>query len=311
MYGQGLVLATLLPGALFLYGNVPYARSVTISALPDADTFVRSFAPDSNYGLGGALSVSGATATNSLGDQNGLFVSLIRFPMSNVVSSFNSIFGTNDWLVTRVRLSLTEMAVPDNAMFNRGAGAFEVRWIAADGWVEGTGKPNMPAPDGLVWDDLPGLTNASLDISLGVFTNAAADTRAAFTLSKPDRFLTDIHSGGEVTLYLTAASPEIGFTFNSRNFGNTNVQPALEITAEANPRPVVNTITRLDGNVIVSFSVATNWTYRVQRTESLGSVGMAVWSDVFTLLPQTAPTNISFSEPATNGQSFYRLSVSP
>src|SRR5215831_9999949 len=61
-------------------------QAATVTVLPDADAFVRSSAPASNYGGGGALSVSGAAAVNGLGQQNGLFDTLMRFPMSNVVS---------------------------------------------------------------------------------------------------------------------------------------------------------------------------------------------------------------------------------
>jgi len=57
---------------------------------------------------------------NGSGDQNGLFDSLIRFPMSNVVASLDNALGEHDWVVTQARLVLTEIAVPDNAIFNRG-----------------------------------------------------------------------------------------------------------------------------------------------------------------------------------------------
>src|SRR6266850_1802416 len=104
-------------------------QTVMVSVVPDADSFLRSFAPTNNYGAGGALSVSGSAAVNGSGYQNGLFDSLLRFPMSNVVASLDSALGEHDWVITQARLVLTEMAVPDNALFNRGVGAFEVRWI--------------------------------------------------------------------------------------------------------------------------------------------------------------------------------------
>jgi hypothetical protein len=66
-------------------------------------------APANNYGGGGALAVSGAAATNALGETNGLFDTLMRFPMTNVVSSE----AVGNWLITGVRLILNEMALPD------------------------------------------------------------------------------------------------------------------------------------------------------------------------------------------------------
>ena len=132
---------------LFLASPIPGpAQTEMILLIPDADSFVRSFAPTNNYGAGGALSVSGPAAVNSLGEQNGLFDSLICFSTSNVVGSFDSALGGSDWIVAGATLALTEMAAPDNAIFNRGIGAFEVRWIASDNWIEGTGKPTYPRP---------------------------------------------------------------------------------------------------------------------------------------------------------------------
>jgi hypothetical protein len=126
-------------GAAVLSAAAPAAaQGVTVAVAPDADSFVRSLAPANNYGAAGALSVSGATAVNGSGVQNGLFDALMRFPASNIVASLDGAFGSGEWVVTGVSLVVTEMAAPDNAIFNRGAGAFEVRWQAADVYREPT-----------------------------------------------------------------------------------------------------------------------------------------------------------------------------
>jgi hypothetical protein len=283
-------------------------RAATVTVTPDADSFVRSLAPTNNYGAGGALSVSGAAALNGTGDQNGLFDTVMRFPMSNVVASLDDAFGGQDWVATGVRLVVTEMAAPDNAIFNRGVGAFEIRWIANDSWVEGTGKPMTPTTDGAAWQDLPLLLNSNVHRSLGVFTNAGVDGQIAFTLAQPGSFLADVRSSGEVSLYLTASSPEVGFTFNSRNFGNTNAQPRLELTALLSPKAVIDSIACVGGNIVVSFSATTNWVYRLQRADAVEGGGP--WVDVLTVPAQAAPTNIVYVEGLTNSRGFYRLSVS-
>jgi len=282
--------------------------AATVSIVPEADSFLRSFAPTSNYGAGGALSVSGSAAVNSTGDQNGLFDTLMRFPMSNVVATLDASLGGHDWVVTRVQLLLTEMATPDNAIFNRGVGAFEVRWIANDQWLEGTGKPMSPTTDGVAWQDLPLILNSNIDRSLGVFTNAGANDQLRFTLGMPESFLVDLRTGDELSLYLRAASPAVGFTFSSRNFGNTNAQPALEVTALANPKLVIDSVTAAGENLSVAFNVTTNWAYRLQRSYGLESA--TVWADVLTIPPQATPTNVVYVEGMTNGRAFYRLSVS-
>ena len=306
----------LLWGVLLLHllaiERVP-AQTAMVSVVPDADCFVRSLAAASNYGEGGGLSVSGSTAVNGSGIQNGLFDTLMRFSMSNAVSSLDSALGEKDWIITGAELFLTEMAAPDNAIFNRGVGAFEVRWIASDEWVEGTGKPNMPTSDGLTWQDLQTLVNSNLDVSLGLFTNSGSNGRISFGLTLQERFVADIRQGGEVGLYLTARSDEVGFTFNSRNFGNTNAQPLLMITAATNPHPQIDAIELAGTNVLVSFGTVSNWTYRLQGANMLPQPGSAPWSwsDLFISPSQPYATNLQFVDGLTNGGRFYRLAVSP
>src|SRR6267154_5478785 len=103
-----------------LAAHFSMAQSILVSVLPDADAFIRSLDPAGNYGGGGALSISGSAAVNGSGEQNGLFDSLMRFSLSNAVASFDSAFGTQSWVITKVRLIANEMAAPDNAIFNRG-----------------------------------------------------------------------------------------------------------------------------------------------------------------------------------------------
>lgn len=281
-------------------------RAATLSVLPDADAFVRSMAPSSNFGGGGALSVSGAAAVNGSGEQNGLFDTLMRFSMSNVVSELNEGLG-DDWIVTGIRLVVTEMATPDNAIFNIGIGRFEVRWIASDNWSEGSGKPNAPTTDGVTWQDLPAILNSNLDVSLGVFTNTAANTQISNSLSLAESCIADIRSGGELSLYLTAASPDIGFTFNSRNFGNTNAQPYLEVTAMANPKPRIESIVISNKSAVVSFETVSNWNYAVLGADSLSGS----WANLLTISAQPTNGHVSFLEDAVRGERFYKLKLSP
>jgi hypothetical protein len=204
-------------------------------------------------------------------------------------------------------LVLTETAAPDNAIFNRGVGAFEVWVQRADDWIEGTGKPNAPTSDGVSWNDLAILVNSNLGVSLGLFTNAGMNGQQAFSLSREDGLVADIRAGDEVSFRLVAASAEVGFTFNSRDFGNTNGQPRLEVTAFPNPNPRIDSIRSDGGQIVIGFAATTNWVYRLQRTDWLQST----WVDVLTIPDQTTATNILYTEPSTKAQAFYRLRVSP
>jgi hypothetical protein len=282
------------------------SQTATISVTPEADTFVRASDPSVNYGGAGAIAVSGPAAVNATNQQNGAFNSLIRFPMNGVVTLLDSTLGANDWLLLRATLKLTEMGAPPSPIFNRGIGIFELRWLAADSWTEGTGIPATPTTDGVTWNDLPSLLNSAKDVSLGQFTNTGTDTRLSFVLAPQDSFVSNIHAGGRLTLYLTAVSPQIGFTADSRSFISSNDFPVLEIVAAANPHPRIDSIENQGTYTILSFDTVSNWTYVVQFADQLSGS----WLNLFTLPSQTTNGHVVLPEAKTSSQRFYRLSVS-
>jgi hypothetical protein len=299
---------TLLAIASFLLLSVHlcFSQTATATVNPEADAFVRAVDPFANYGGAGAIAVSGPNAVNGSNQQNGAFDSLMRFPMSNVVASLDSTLATHDWLVFRATLKLTEMATPPSPIFNRGVGSFEIRWLASDSWIEGTGIPIAPTTNGVAWNDIPSLLNLATDVSLGQFTNSGADTRLSFVLSLNEPFLSDIRAGGRATFYFTAISPQIGFTADSRSFVLLNDFPVLEIVAAVNPRPRIDSIVDLGTNTLLSFDTVSNWTYRVQVTDQLSGS----WSNLVTLAAQPTNNHVLLPDPKTSSQRFYRLSLS-
>lgn len=205
-------------------GAAVFTNSVSV------DSFVRAAAPTLNYGGAGALSVSGSGSANGSGVTNGVFDSFFRFNTVEMVTSFNSLFGPNNWVINGVKLRVTELGAAANPIFNRGIGAFEIRWIANDNWTEGAGTPNGPATTGINYNDEPALLNSGTDVSLGAFTNAGVDAAQSFPLALSTAFVNDLRAGGEVGFYLTALDAGIGFTFDSRSFGTVSARPFLEIS---------------------------------------------------------------------------------
>ena len=287
------------------------AQTTTVAATPAADAFVRSLAPGSNYGAAGALSVSGAGAVNGSGQQNGLFDSLIRFSTADVASSLNGQFGSNGWLVTGATLVVSEVGAPNNAIFNRGVGELEIRWIRSDTWVEGTGTPNVPTTDGVACQDLTSVLNPSVDVSLGRFTNSGVNGAVSFPLAVAEGLVSNILTGTDLNLYLTAASYSVGFTFNSRNFTTSNAWPSLTITAVARPVPRISSIEVFWTNqVAVRFSTVSNWTYAVQGLDGLPAGWAGGWSNLFMVPAKPFDDKAVFVDMVTSWQRFYRLSVS-
>lgn len=235
--GKMVKTVSLLAVGLGLLEGGAWAQ-VTISTNSVADAFVRSADATHNYGGAGALSVSGTIATNASGVQQGAFDSFIRFDISGTAAQFNANLGVGGWTISSAKLLLTETAAPANAIFNRGVGQFEVRWIANDSWSEGNGTPTAPNTSGIVYNDEPLVLNAGQDATVGLFTNGGTNGLDTFSLSTPSAFLTDISAGGLVGFYLTAtAGSTVGFTFNSHEFGTASQRPLLQLTAVAIPEP--------------------------------------------------------------------------
>ena len=253
-----------LAAALICIGAAAaHAQSAfTVSLSPNADAFVRSADPAQNYGGGGAVSVSGAAAVNGAGQQNGLFDALLRFPLGSAVSSFDTTFGAGNWAISAVTLRLTEVAAPNNAIFNRGVGMLNIAWLADDGWAEGTGTPATPTTDGVTWNNLPSLTPVGGTVGLGTFANAGQNGTLSFSLPLTDlMFPNDLGSGSSASLLLSAANDSIGFTFNSRTFATASVRPVLEVTAV--PEPGTTLLLALGGVVALGGRF-----YRARRHES-------------------------------------------
>jgi len=158
-----------------------------------------------------------------------------------MVTNFNSLFGSDSWAVTGSTLQVTEVGAPGNAIFNRGTGSFQIRWIANDNWTEGTGTPSAPGTSGIVYTNEASLLNPTTDAVLGTFTNAGVDGVLSFPLTLPAPFVSDLVAGGEVGLFLTPIDPGIGFTFDSRSFGVLSAHPYLGVSAA--PRPVIASLT--------------------------------------------------------------------
>jgi hypothetical protein len=285
------------------------AQTTNVTVTPDADTFLRSSVPGGNYGMAGAVTVSGSAATNGSGQQNGLYDSLLRFPVSNVVALANGTFGTNNWLLTRASLRFVELGMPPNMLFNRGVGAFEIRLMATNNWVEGTGTPTAPSSNGVTWNDLATLLSASADISLGLYTNGGVDGPISFNLPVVGALVSAVQAGGPLSLYMTAASTTVGFTADSRNFGTASAWPSLTFTIAPAPAPVLNISTIGSNNVRIAFDTVSNWNYVLQWTADLpGGMG---WSNLTAVSAQATNGHVVFVDGATNQLRFYRLSLSP
>ena len=211
------------------------AGQQTLDTAATADAIVRSVAPTENYGAAGALSVSGSAALNINGEQMGTLDTFIRFDLTDLVQQLDLLFGSHEWTIESIELTVEEQGAPNNPIFNRGVGRFEVRWIAADAWQEGTGNPRVPTTDGVVYNDEPSLLDDQADVLVGVFANSGADGERVLALTPAGALVDDIKAGGAVSLFLTAVDETVGFTFLARDNSGGAYAPRLAVTASPPP----------------------------------------------------------------------------
>jgi len=284
------------------------AQVTNVSLNPEADTFVRAAAPAANYGGAGSLTVSGESATNGFGVPGGRAESLARFHLDTVVPALDGAFGDHDWFIVAASLQLYEMGAPNNALFSRGIGAFEVRWLATHTkWQEGTGSPNMPGTNGVAFQDLSSLFDPANDLSLGIFTNSGMNGVITIPLSFAAPFVEDLRAASPVTLRFAPVDDSIGFTFLSRSDPRPDLRIALRLTVSAGPLPRISVATSVETNqVAIRFFVRSNLTHVLQS-----SADLAHWSDWFTLPAAFSNTEAAVVYTVTNRQRFFRLLVQP
>jgi hypothetical protein len=295
--------ARFLIACLWLFAASSVMAQVILTNYPVADTFVRSLDPTHNYGGAGALSVSGPIATNVIGQQEGLLDSFMRFDVSAVATNFNSIYGAARWGISSVILVVFEQTDVNNTDFNGGVGPFEIRWIATNTWTEGTGKPNNPTTDGIVYTNEPSLLNPTLG-SLGTFVNGGTDGVVQLSLGASTSFVSDISTGNLVSLFLTATTNStVGFTFHSRNYIDPTQFPFLEITAV--PISQITSLVITGSDVKISFTTTNSVFYSVEYSTNLVA---GSWNILTNNIPGTGGiVTFTDSGAAILPQRFYKI----
>jgi len=302
-----LVLALVFPG-LITRAQVTYTG-------PDyADAFLATGSSNNpeggdltglNFGAAGLLVVAPA------GSGKGEFQSVLKFSLSNAVSLFNTNFGTGNWIITNISLVLTSNygtngVQPNNAIFPViSTGQFVVEWLSDDDWVEGTGTPNLPTTDGVTYDSLPALLSGPTAI-LGTNTYIPPGDNVPVTYILPlnTNLVAGVAAGGDVSFLLYAADSQVGYLFNSCNYGRGN-EPLINVTACFNavpPKIISGYFT--NGLFHLTGSGGANLSYQVQTSSDVTTTN---WQTIGTATADGAGM-IQFDDTATiQPRRFYRL----
>ena len=210
-----------------------YGTNSTIDAFVTTGSASTGNLANNNYGGAGSLTFAAP------GLETGEAQSVLQFNLGGAVNTFNSQYGAGQWGIDSVRLQFTA-APANNGVFNSpAAGSFGVSWMQNDSWQEGTGTPSSPGATGITFNSLQSTYIGPNDESLGSFTFDGATSGAhTYTLGLAPGFVSDLQSGGAVSLRLFANDTTVSAVFNSRNFGTVANRPLLTVVAVPEPSTI-------------------------------------------------------------------------
>lgn len=257
-----------------------------------------------NFGAAGTLAISPPSAVK------GEFQSVLEFNLAGAVTLFNATYGTNGWSITGISLELTSNygtsgVQPNNSIFNViGGGNFVIEWLSNDDWIEGTGTPNLPTTDGVTYDSLPDLLSGRHEIlCTNSYSPPGDNVPITYTLPLDTNLVGNAASGGDVSLLFYAADNQIGYLFNSHEYGRGN-DPLIHVTAS----PSLKITSGYFTNVVFHLAGigGDNVQYQVQANTNLAATN---WITIGTVTADGSGI-IEFDDSgATNHtQGFYRLS---
>lgn len=305
--------AIALVGGLLCLGLIVKAQ-ITYTGADYADTFLATGSSNNpagsdlaglNFGAAGILVIAPAASVK------GEFQSVLKFSLSNAVSLFNTNWGTGNWIITNISLGLSSNygsngVQPNNAIFPVvSAGQFVIEWLSDDDWVEGTGTPNLPTTDGVTYDSFPGLLSGPREIlCTNTYIPPGDNVPVTYTLPLNPNLVADVAAGGDVSFLFYAADNQIGYLFNSWNYGRGN-EPLINVTACLNvvPPRIVSGYFMNGSFHLIGFGGA-NLQYQVQANTPLTTTN---WQTIGTVNADGAGM-IQFNDSsAIQPYRFYRL----
>ena len=293
-------------------GSIAKAQ-VTVTNATIADAFLATGSPNNpmgadltglNFGAGGALVIAPASS------YDGEYQSLLKFNLANAVECFNTNYGAGHWLITGIALALTSNYGTSGVQPNSAAfpvitgGKFAIEWMANDNWVEGTGTPNVPTTDGVAYNSLPKLLSGTHELlGTNIYGPPGNNVPVSYTLPLTANLVAAVSGGGNVTFLLYAADNQIGYLFNSYNYGRGN-QPRLLVTGA----PLVKILSGTFTNGVFRLVAAVNKYafYQIQASPNLASTN---WQTLGTATADSRGA-IQFDDAGASNQPqrFYRFS---
>ncbi len=211
------------------------AQFTTYSQQVEADSFVSSGQPDSNFGAMAAMQIAAPALA-----QPRTLETLLRFNTTAMHAAFDTDYGPGNWTVTGVTLSLfsnvaTAGQQPANGSFNKiGAGGFEFDLLSNNNWNESSITWNTLS------DILPGPGNNNTLTPLGTFFwDATGQPSSIWTLNANSNLAGQVYNGDSITIFgQPTADSTVGYLFNT-----LKLNPGyLNVTVTAVPEPSIHAL---------------------------------------------------------------------
>lgn len=297
-----LVLAPHLSGAQVTYTTTTSADAFL--ATGSSNNPVGSDLTGLNFGAAGTLAIAPSTAAK------GEFQSVLQFDLAGAVTLFNTTYGTNGWIITGISLELTSNygtsgVQPNNPIFNViSGGNFVIEWLSTNDWPEGTGTPNLPTTDGVTYDSLSDFLLVDHQIlCTNTYSPPGNNVPVTYALPLNTNVVSDITNGGDVSLLFYAADNQIGYLFNSHEYGRGN-DPLIQVTAA--PLLEITSACFTNGVFHLTGVGGDDMQYQVEANTNMATTN---WITLGTVTADGSGA-IEFDDAnATNrAQEFYRLS---
>lgn len=147
-YGAWLAAAIALSGASAHAGVLTHQTVSILSSggsggagASTSDMVYKVWNNSDGWGwAGGAGAVQGNLAVTNSGGYSAAANETFKFNVGAIVDSLNATYGAGAWTIANPKLSFSSSySIQNNSRFGRGAGSFDIYWVAKDSWAQTKG----------------------------------------------------------------------------------------------------------------------------------------------------------------------------
>jgi hypothetical protein len=309
-------LFLLTAGLFVLTCSAPDAKGESVTLPAVADTSVFEANPDNN--LGGLTTLASGTSDGEFGGTGegpGKTRALMRFDIASQLPTNATVLSAT--------LTVNVLRVPLVGGLDSIFGLHKVLQLWGEGDKAGAGTVGDLATNGeATWNarQYPSVLWGSPGAAAGVDYADAASASAlvmgldAYIFESTSNLVADVQSWlnssnsnfGWILISNDEGIPTTVRRFGSRESGTNAPLLQVEYTTQPILAPTITLTALTNGQITFRFDAQAQLQYTVQYNDSLAATN---WLALTIVTNQLVATNIVVTDPATNGQRFYRIRV--